>query len=293
MASSISACPIGCSSERRDQRRHAEDPPPADERQAERGPELELGADVPAQSGDVLRRERRDGHGLAGGENAGGREVRVGFGRRMPEQPRDRRLPVRFGRRGGRPAEGAVRLDDVHHAHVGHGRGHEAGQAGQAVVEVERGPEDRARLEQEPEPVPGGLGFRQGLVDGNGGGRHRRGRPGSGTAADGSSVSSGAGCRKSSSEPTGRASGMGETVSPPAAGGGAAPPPGPAERAPFVLGQSAPDAGVLAGGHCPFEAIVADEAVAADRLAASICRAAGPVVPTGKNSSGSSSRQRA
>jgi hypothetical protein len=67
---------------------------------------------------------------------------------------------------GRRPAQDAVRLDDVDHADVGHGRRDQAGQAAKAVVEVERGAQHRAGLQQEPEAVPCGLCLGQGLVEG-------------------------------------------------------------------------------------------------------------------------------
>ena len=60
---------------------------------------------------------------------------------------------------------------------------------------------------------------------------------------------------------------------------------------PLVLGQCAPDAGVLTGIHGPTQTAVNDFATSAAGRGLSIWRRAGPVVPTGKNSSPSSSRQ--
>ena len=65
------------------------------------------------------------------------------------------------------------------------------------------------------------------------------------------------------------------------------------EGAALVLGQATPDAGVLTGLEGPRQARSMTGQRRQTALASSICRRAGPVLPIGKKSSGSSSRQAA
>jgi hypothetical protein len=66
-----------------------------------------------------------------------------------------------------------------------------------------------------------------------------------------------------------------------------------AQLAALLLGGAAPDAGVLVGGEGELEAVGWASHWRQTALAFSICSMAGPVVPTGKNRSGSVSRQAA
>jgi hypothetical protein len=77
--------------------------------------------------------------------------------------------------------------------------------------------------------------------------------------------------------------------------GAAGPDPGPPtpERAPLLLGQTAPHPMLGPRIQSPAEARATTGQPRQTALAASTCKAAGPLVPTGKNSSGSPPRQAA
>jgi hypothetical protein len=65
------------------------------------------------------------------------------------------------------------------------------------------------------------------------------------------------------------------------------------EGSPFVLGQSAPDSGVLTGLNSPFQAGLNHLHRPQTAFASSVRRRAGPLCPIGKNNSGSTPRQAA